>query len=57
MRLFRAPEPSELGQVVFGFARQSFFLGNGKVAPRVIGKEQSRLPGRGTVSKVRGEGR
>ena len=57
MRLFWAREQSELVQVVFGFVRQSLFLGNGKVGPRVIGKERSRLPGRATVSKVRVEER
>ena len=54
VRLLRACGSAELGKVASDYAMQGLCLENRKVRYQVIGKDQSRLPGRGTVEEVRG---
>ena len=57
VRLLRARGPAELGKVASGSATLVLWLGDRKVGSQVIGKDRSRLPGRGTVGEVRRGGR
>ena len=57
MRLLRARGSTELGKVASGTATQGLWLRNREVGSQVSGIKQSGLPGRGTVRKVRREGR
>ena len=57
VRLLRARSSAELREVASGSATQGFWLRNGKVRSQVSGIDRSRLPGRGTVEKVRRGGR
>ena len=41
----------ELGQVASGSSAQGLRLGNREVGSQVVGKDKSRLPGRGTVGE------
>ena len=53
VRLHRARGSAELREVASGSTTQGFWLRNGKVASQVSGKDRSRLPGKGTVEKIR----
>ena len=53
VRLFSARGPTELGEVASGSATQGLWLGDRKVGSQVVGEDRTRLPGRGTVGKVR----
>ena len=53
VRLHRARGSEGLGKVASGGARQRLWLRNGKVGSQIIGENQSRHPGRGTVWEVR----
>ena len=55
MRLHRECGSTELGKVASGCATQSLWLGDSKVGSQVISKDQSRLPGRGQLGKLREE--
>ena len=44
---------SELGKVASDSATQGLWLGNRKMGSQVIGEDQNRLPGRGTVGEIR----
>ena len=57
MRLLRARGSAELRKVASGSATQSLWLGDRKVGSHVIDEDGSRLPGRGTVGKVRKGGK
>ena len=57
MRLHRARGSAYLGKVVSGSATQGLSLGDSKVGSQVISENQSRFSARGTVGKVRREGR
>ena len=57
MRLFGARGSAELGQVVSCSATQSLSLGNRKVGSQVVGEDQSRLHGSGTVGEIKRGGR
>ena len=48
-RLLGTPGLVELGMVAPGSATLDLWLGNSKVRSQVIGKDRSRLPGRGTL--------
>ena len=43
-----------LGQITSASAMQGLWLGVRKVGSQVLGKDLSRVPGRGTVGKARG---
>ena len=51
MRLLRARGSAELREVASGFATQSLWLIDRKGESQVIGIDQRRFPGRGTVGK------
>ena len=53
MRFLTARGLAELGKVVSGSVTLGLWLGDRKVGSQVIGEDQSRLPGRGTVGEVR----
>ena len=53
LRLFRACGSAELGKVASCSATQGIWLGDRKKGSQVIGKDRSRLPGRGTVGEIR----
>ena len=53
MRLLRARGSAKRGNVASGFTTQGLCLGDRKVGSQVVGKDRSRLPGRGTVGEVR----
>ena len=57
MRLFRARGLVEHGQVASGSTTQGLWPGDSKVGSQIIGKDQSRLPRRGTVEEIRRGGR
>ena len=52
MRLLKACGSAELGQVASGTATQGLWLGDRKVGSQVVGEDQNRLRGRGTVEKL-----
>ena len=57
MKLLRAHGPAEFEKVASGCATQCLWLGDRKVGFQIVGKDQSQLPGRGTVGDVRKGGR
>ena len=57
MKLLRARGTVELGKVSSGSATHGLWLGDRKVEYQVVGKDRSRLLRRGTVMKVRKEGK
>ena len=57
MRLIRARGSAKLVKIVSGSATQGLWLEDRKVGSRVIGEDQSRHPGRGTVGDVGRGGR
>ena len=48
---------AELGEVVSGSVTRDHWLGDRKEESQVIGKNRSRLPGRGKVGEVRRGGK
>ena len=57
MRLLRVRGSAELEKVTSGFATQGLWLRDRKVRSQLIGEDQSRFPGRGTVGEARKGGR